>query len=241
MSTLATYYLPEHMFFALLKNYAVFLDLRNDKYFCLNQYELDSFLYLIHHSSYLEENTGLPDKVKNIESLVKKGILTDVKTNGKQVSQIQLESPTADLLGYTFGLEPEIRIKDATRILLASWQTVIRFRCLTLEHIFKNIKIRKEHCIKYTLDNFHGYHSEDIKELVEIYNLLRPLFFSSHDRCLFVSLVLVEFLSKYDIYPKIVFGVKMEPFAAHCWVQDGSTILNDEVARTAGFTPILAI
>jgi hypothetical protein len=59
--------------------------------------------------------------------------------------------------------------------------------------------------------------------------------------CLFDSLALVEFLARYDVFPHWVFAVKMEPFGAHCWVQDGSVVLNDTVEYVREFTPIMVI
>jgi hypothetical protein len=36
-----------------------------------------------------------------------------------------------------------------------------------------------------------------------------------------------------------VIGVKLNPFAAHCWLQVGDVVLNDLPERVAAFTPIL--
>lgn len=41
--------------------------------------------------------------------------------------------------------------------------------------------------------------------------------------------------------PSLVIGVKRDPFAAHCWVQDGQTVLNDRTEHVRIFTPILVI
>lgn len=41
--------------------------------------------------------------------------------------------------------------------------------------------------------------------------------------------------------PSLVIGVKRDPFAAHCWVQDGNCVLNDSAEHVRIFTPILVI
>jgi len=41
--------------------------------------------------------------------------------------------------------------------------------------------------------------------------------------------------------PSLVIGVKRDPFAAHCWVQDCSCVLNDCAEHVRIFTPILVI
>ena len=68
----------------------------------------------------------------------------------------------------------------------------------------------------------------------------RP-FFPRDYLCLFDSLALVRFLSRYDLYPDWVFGVREEPFRAHCWVQAGAVVLNDHLDNVSGYTPIMTV
>lgn len=39
----------------------------------------------------------------------------------------------------------------------------------------------------------------------------------------------------------LVFGVKLDPFAAHCWVERGDVLLNDRPERVERFAPIRTI
>lgn len=39
----------------------------------------------------------------------------------------------------------------------------------------------------------------------------------------------------------LVIGVRIRPFAAHCWVQAEQTLLNDAVAPIQELTPIMSI
>ena len=57
--------------------------------------------------------------------------------------------------------------------------------------------------------------------------------------CLQDSLALGLWLARRSARPTIVFGVKLDPFGAHCWVQTDSAILNDAPDVVAEFTPIL--
>lgn len=59
--------------------------------------------------------------------------------------------------------------------------------------------------------------------------------------CLTDSLALSAFLSRRSISFKLVFGVKLDPFAAHCWLQNDEAILNDAADSVAAFTPILVV
>jgi hypothetical protein len=77
--------------------------------------------------------------------------------------------------------------------------------------------------------------------LTHIYHSLRPLYPRDY-LCLFDSLALIEFLSYWEIFPNWVFGVLIDPFKAHCWVQDGKLVLADTVTFSSRwFTPIMII
>lgn len=55
--------------------------------------------------------------------------------------------------------------------------------------------------------------------------------------CLLDSLSLVRWLGG----GRILFGVKLNPFAAHCWVQSGPVILNDLTENVAAFTVVRVV
>jgi hypothetical protein len=59
--------------------------------------------------------------------------------------------------------------------------------------------------------------------------------------CLADSLALSRFLSRRNVASAMVFGVKLDPFAAHCWLQQDDVILNDAADAVATFTPIMAV
>jgi hypothetical protein len=77
-----------------------------------------------------------------------------------------------------------------------------------------------------------------LADLVHVFLLLRPLYPRPY-LCLFDSLGLLHFLAQFRHFPRWIFGVKLEPFAAHCWVQSGDTVLNDTVEVVRQYTPIL--
>jgi len=56
--------------------------------------------------------------------------------------------------------------------------------------------------------------------------------------CLARSAMLVAFLRRMGLAADWVFGVRLWPFAAHCWVQSGDLCLNDDVERLWAYTPL---
>ncbi|QNM83345.1 lasso peptide biosynthesis B2 protein [Sphingomonas sabuli] len=59
--------------------------------------------------------------------------------------------------------------------------------------------------------------------------------------CLADSLALLIFLQRHGATASLIFGAKLDPFAAHCWLQAGPTLLNDRLDRIEGFTPVAAL
>lgn len=59
--------------------------------------------------------------------------------------------------------------------------------------------------------------------------------------CLTDSIALLLWLARRGQGAALVFGVKLNPFAAHCWVQSDQLLLNDRVEHVERFTPVRAI
>ena len=56
--------------------------------------------------------------------------------------------------------------------------------------------------------------------------------------CLLDSIALVRWLAARGLPATLVFGVKLHPFAAHCWVQSGTLLLNDRLETVHRFAPV---
>jgi hypothetical protein len=82
---------------------------------------------------------------------------------------------------------------------------------------------------------------ERVRALVAAFLYLRPLLYTAHNACLLDSLTLTRFLALYGVFPDWVFGVKTEPFYAHCWVQQGDCVCNDSPDYVGEFAPILVL
>jgi hypothetical protein len=80
-----------------------------------------------------------------------------------------------------------------------------------------------------------------LRALVTAFARLRPLFYTLRSACLLDSLTLLHFLSAEGVHPDWVFGVKTEPFDAHCWVQQGEILLNDIPDRVRQYSPIMVV
>jgi len=54
-------------------------------------------------------------------------------------------------------------------------------------------------------------------------------------------MALKAMLAFYGMPTKIVFGIKLEPFQAHCWVQRDNQVLGQDIFAVSAFHPILAL
>lgn len=72
------------------------------------------------------------------------------------------------------------------------------------------------------------------------FQTLRPWYWRPY-RCLFDSLALLNYLQRFDLDVSWVFGVRSEPFEAHCWLQIEAILVNDALDKIAAYTPILVV
>ncbi len=67
---------------------------------------------------------------------------------------------------------------------------------------------------------------------------VRP-YFPAQRACLLDSLALIDAMAVQGCAADWIFGVRLQPFGAHCWVQHRGVVLNDELEHVALFVPIL--
>lgn len=251
-SQFVQYYLPKHVFLCVVDASVVFLDLHNDKYISLEPEKTVTLITLLSIStgqlsasvnSIIRRNTGKLSEecvwdddvaVKLVEDLTNHNLLTSDPTNGTAKISPNINIPLLDLSGYEFGNRPNINIGHILKFFTACTAASLKLRFTSTEQVVKSVKKRKH-------QNSLDIELSKTRDLVEIFNMLRPLFFTAKDHCLFDSLALIEFMARYGIYPTWVFGVKMGPFLAHCWVQDDNFIYNEALAQVHYFTPIMAV
>lgn len=65
-------------------------------------------------------------------------------------------------------------------------------------------------------------------------------YLSQTDQCLACSTAMARMLAKRGLRVNLVIGVTL-PFAAHCWVQAGATVLSDDIDRIRTYQPILTL
>lgn len=208
----------------------VFLDLKQDNYMLVAGPAADALRSLA-EAGHESSSPSTDDPLRELEQ---GGLLTKDRTQGRPFSITQIEHALEPLLDLETA-QPSIRLLDAWNFLLACTIATIRLRRHRLEDTVSSVAKRKA-----SQGAQDALQLERARHLTAVFNRLRNLFPTKY-LCLFDSLALIEFLARYRLYPTWVFGVRLEPWAAHCWIQQGRFAFNEGVEEAASYTPIMAI
>jgi hypothetical protein len=236
------YLLSAHSYVCIADDYAVFLDLKHDKYTALEPADTRTLPSLIRGWPCTEKPTAAEWKAPTqssaeiVQMLLDEGLVTDNEATGKAATPIALKPAPSSISAVT-GHFPRVGFADFFNFVTAWLITTAMLRLLPLRLSVARVRRRKER----NHSTAEQFDVQTAHRLMMAYFILRPNFFSNADACLRDSLTFVEFLSRYGLYPTWIFGVKMNPFAAHAWVQDGCMVLNDHTPHVNRFIPIMAI
>ena len=242
--------LTKPTFVCLTDNTLVFLDLHNDKYSCLEARHtkpIGALLGLaVSQTTGAETDAPQPSDAANdadvsqvVQDLLDRDLATRDPDKGKQAELITQAGELRELLGYEIGAAPKVRAGHVLNFFKALIITKTMLRFASMERTVMRVKRRRDRHNART--GGAEPDPERVNELVEIYKILKPLFVTVKDNCLFNSLFLIEFLASYRIYPSWYFGVRLNEFYAHCWVQQGNVIYDDFIQTTCQNQPIMAV
>jgi Transglutaminase-like superfamily len=170
------------------------------------------------------------------QRLLSRGLLTNAPSRPHRDSTVDEATSSLDF---------ERAVTDSTggarrlgRFLQSAAVAALWLRCRSLHSIAGAVAARHERLEKSASD----WRSPDAAfSTAAAYDRLRPFGFTAQDRCLHDSLALVGFLAAEGVLARWVIGVKTRPFGAHSWVQNGTTVLNDQHEHVRRFCPILVV
>src|SRR3984957_7752543 len=211
---MASYLLARHSYVQVLDGQLVFLDLRNSKYLsCKNAGAL------------VESIVGLPglqvplsdgDRravASACEDFERRGLLTRDMARGKTAEPVRQRQAIQHAYYAWYDVRRRIGVLDVLPFVLAvvealgwSWGVSVRRTMAILRRRAVAGRRRRQES-----------NLEDIKELTGIFFRIRPLFYTAKERCLFDSIALTNFLNHRGVYPRLVIGVKNQPFQPHFW------------------------
>ena len=168
--------------------------------------------------------------------MISQGLLITDPTLGKEAAPVVADPPKVALVEYDVHARPRAGLKHLWNFFraysTAQW---------SLEHRPIKAVVQAARQRKKRAQGVAGPDIATIRGLVTDFVHLRPLFYTAREACLLDSLTLTHFLARYGVFPTWIFGVKTDPFYAHCWVQEGDFVFNDSPDFIKGFSPILVV
>jgi hypothetical protein len=232
-----SYFLNPHVHLGMTADAVVFLDLRTSRYLGLDASCLAAMHRLIDGPSMDGEDARLL-----ANKLVGKGLITTDHARGKTLRPASVPPAHSALVPYdpdADGRAAGLSAAHHVRTFIVSVVVAhVRWKLVPLRRTVERVAARK---IRALETSGSATDIDTARELVRIFQYLRPYFYSAQARCLVDTLTLIEFLARYDVYPEWVFGVQTRPFQAHTWLQHAGFTFNDEPARTNLYTPVLVV
>lgn len=211
--------LADGLSYGVGSNRAIFLAIASDRYFCLSPELNDAFLAFA---------DGQIVHQRHIEALIADGIICDT-TGDNDIRPVRVPVAERSL---------------ATRA--ARYSMAIRSPGALLDRVYVKRVLAKKglpRLLARDLSNLLYERSErgteDIAQIVETVHAAGRLF-GAKDQCLAQSLLIRRQMQQSGYGAALVFGVRLLPFQAHCWLQRGVTVLDDHHEHVAQFTPVFA-
>ncbi|PXA86225.1 lasso peptide biosynthesis B2 protein [Nostoc sp. 3335mG] len=151
---------------------------------------------------------------------------------GCEASDAQFETATGSALEMPPPDDERIALAQAA---LALGEAMARIRWTSFSRLIAWL-----HVLKSPDHRAAGLHQDRAVAFAQAYDRAR-LRIPISRICLRDSAALFALLSRRGIDCQLIFGVQLDPFKAHCWVQSGSTILSDTLDSARSMRPILTI
>jgi hypothetical protein len=237
------YSLAKDVYVRETARHAVFLDLRRNRYTAVDSKVLQGLRASVRgwpsggaEEARIPSSEDFLENMDALKALLNEGVLTDDDRLGDHDTPAAIE-PASVGLYVTLAVFPEVKWRDLWYFTRAWAVSTVIFRLAPLAWSVKRIRNRKA---RLQLKNSQSG-LELVHRILAAYRILQPNFFDAKNACLRDSLTFIEFCALYNVYPTLVFGIRMEPFSAHAWVQDGPMVLNDSLPHVVTFLPILAV
>jgi len=236
-----THFLSKDCFPCKMGGYWIILSASRDRYLCVAHEELASIAHRLGGWKCKASASNHPFAPEGeagalIESLTSSGIITSDPMLGKPFAESEYPMPDSQIESVGTIASTNVPFLWIARCFIACATVDWRLRTNSFSRTLTSIERRRIRG-EFSAGN-HG--SASASRLVGAFKMLRPLYPRPY-LCLFDSLALLEFLAGYHFFPHVVFGVVADPFEAHCWLQEGATIINDDLERVGKFKPILSM
>ncbi len=198
----------------------IFLDVRSDRYLQLCGERRAAFERLCARE---------PNDSDAMQGLIATGLFARSETL-TAVAEIEVDVPEADLAAAPIPRMGLIFIAAAARSLYWARKGLLPGRLApTLDGFVAAKRARKD-----------DPDDRGLAALAAVYGEARR-WVPIRPRCLIDALALYRLSIRKGFAPTLVFGVRSNPFAAHCWLQSHSAVLTGTAEEAHNYHPVLAI
>lgn len=214
---------PVH--FCMTGGRAIFLNLHRNRYFALPSASNTRFAQIVGEG---RMGTLSADGLKQLAT--SENVTADSIRLSDSASSTALADPTCDRLS-----EPDTPVP--TRLVVLAWITGLTAKLLVRLFPLRALLAR------LPSGTGHDVVAADDRDMNRIAAAFRKagLLMPSDGNCLPLTLAFVWLCRRFGHNPALVIGVRVNPFAAHCWSQLGASVLNDSCERVRPFQPILIL
>jgi len=236
------YLLAPHVYPCVSGQHVVLMDLERDKYVAVvPAHRLASWVRgwpvgAVQAAEPPHNADGAPDAL--ISQMLAHGMLVTDPHVGKSAVPVTTVRPQRGLVEFDLDMRPKTTAAQLWRFGRSCLRAQLSLKLRPIQSIVEAVRERKA---QREAGAPQAADPARLRSLVTAFARLRPLFYTLRSACLLDSLTLLHFLSAEGIHPDWVFGVKTEPFDAHCWVQQGELLLNDVPDRVRQYSPILIV
>jgi len=226
-----SYFLSRHTYLCLSPSHVILLDLASGNYLSLPIADARSLSGWITDWPVAGPVTVEPPEL--LQELLAEGLVSRDIAAGRTGSLTTTAPPPREALEDHKGTRAKVGPLDMYRFLVAVTFGSLALRLVPLRRIIEHVRKRKARARPLDIDK--------AVTLLMRYESLYAIFFDRHNECLRNSLYLLGFFAQHGVYPDWVFGIRAEPFLAHCWLQHGEVVINDKVRNTACLLPIMTV
>lgn len=215
--------LRDGLFWCRCADRTLFLDIERDRYFCLSAETAEAF-----------HRWGARETLDEaaLERLARCGILVPGKIDAER-RRIRVPSPCHDF-GQDHVQNVKARVPDMLWAAFAQRRARITLRRKPLREILAVLRQRRQSSVSAEPD------ATESRRIGAAFSAIARLVRSA-DQCLPLALAAWELCDRRAINAALVFGVRVDPFAAHCWVQVADAVIVGDLEQVRMFTPILAV
>lgn len=231
------YSVSSHVRACAVNESVVLLDLRQNKYMMLPPLESSALAGMVNRWPTSAAHPPTPsDTARNFARVLQTaGILTSELVDTPETHQGA--HPAYDLLAAEDEIEEHkaINISHVVNFIYACVKAAFAVHFGSLQRLALTVTANRTRAAE--ADILPG--SQAVLELVDIFSRIRPFIFTARNHCLFHSLALLAFLSRYRIVPLWVIGVKLNPWGAHSWLESGDKVLDSTPEKISEYALIL--